>query len=60
MCEDCGLIEFKVPLVRPSTEGVPAHREGRYSLWLHAWLLGLRRSEEYVTLGFTVSNPAMR
>jgi hypothetical protein len=30
MCEDCGLIEFKVPLVRPSTQGVPAHREGRY------------------------------
>jgi hypothetical protein len=25
------LLEVKVPLVCPSTEGVPAHREGRYS-----------------------------
>jgi hypothetical protein len=31
VCDECGLFEFKVPLVCPSTEGVPAHREGRYA-----------------------------
>jgi hypothetical protein len=34
MCEESDLLKVKVPLVRPSTEGVPARREGRYPLFL--------------------------
>jgi hypothetical protein len=30
VCEESDLLKVKVPLVRPSTEGVPALREGRY------------------------------
>jgi hypothetical protein len=29
VCEESDLLKVKVPLVRPSTEGVPALREGR-------------------------------
>jgi hypothetical protein len=31
VCEESEVLKVKVPLLCPSTEGVPAHREGRYS-----------------------------
>jgi hypothetical protein len=54
MCDECSLFEFKVPLVCPSTEGVPAHREGRYSLYISPPDPRLQQ-EKYSSLSSTVN-----